>query len=313
MDDCKELIPEYLRFVKGVVDAPDLNLNVSREILQEDRLVRNIRKNLIKKVLELLSGLDKEEYEKFYAEFGAVIKEGMYTDWENKDKIADLLRYKTTKSGDKLVSLKEYVTNMKAEQKEIFYMTGDNLSVLINSPHLETLKEKDFEVLLMTDPVDEWAVQSLQEYDGKKLKSAEKGDLKLDEKVDDKKKDEYTALFDYIKAELDAKIKEVKSSSRLKDSAACLSGDDYDMSAYMEKLLKATGQNPPDVKRILELNTDHPVIARIKDLFDKDKNNPALKDYSELLLDMAIISEGGKLENPARFNKIVGDLVAGAL
>ncbi|MCP4348293.1 MAG: molecular chaperone HtpG [Desulfobacterales bacterium] len=312
MDDCKELMPEYLRFVKGVVDAPDLNLNVSREILQQDALIRNIRKNLVKKILELLAGIEKDEYENFYNEFGHVLKEGMYTDWENKDKLANLVRYKTTRSEDKLVSLKDYVLGMKSDQKEIYYITGDNISSLINSPHLEKLKEKDYEVLLMTDPVDEFVVQSLNEYEEKKLKSAEKGDLSLDED-DDKKKDEYNALFGYIKSKLDAKVKEVRPSSRLKDSVACLSGDMHDMSAYMEKLLKASGQSAPDAKRVLELNTEHPVISEIKTLFEADRDNPVLKDYSELLLDMAIISEGGKLENPSRFNKMVGDLMAGAL
>lgn len=312
MDDCKELLPEYLRFVKGVVDAPDLNLNVSREILQQDRLVKNIRKNLVKKVLDLLAGMEKEEYEKFYQEFGQVIKEGVHTDWENKDKLADLLRYKTTKSDDKLVSLKEYVENMKPDQKDIYYITGDNLSTLINSPHLEQLKEKEYEVLLMTDPVDEWVTMSLTDYKEKKLKSAEKGDLDLD-KVDDKKKDEYTALFDYIKSNLEDKIKEVKPSSRLRDSVACLSGDDYDMSAYMEKLLKASGHQGPEVKRVLELNVNHPVLSKIKALFEKDKESQVLKDYSNLLMDVAIISEGGKLENPSRFSKVIGDLMSNAL
>ncbi|QTA88877.1 molecular chaperone HtpG [Desulfonema magnum] len=312
MDDCKELLPEYLRFVKGVVDAPDLNLNVSREILQQDRLVKNIRKNLVKKVLELFAGMEKETYENFYNEFGQVIKEGAHTDWENKDKIADLLRYKTTKSDDKLVSLQDYITNMKADQKEIYYITGDNLSTLINSPHLEQLKEKDYEVLLMTDPVDEWVTMALTEYKEKKFKSAEKGDLELD-KVDDDKKDEYTTLFDYIKSNLEDKIKEVKPSSRLKDSVACLSGDDYDMSAYMEKILKASGQQAPEVKRVLELNVNHPVLSKIKALFEKDKDSQVLKDYSNLLLDMAIISEGGKLENPSQFSKMIGDLMSHAL
>jgi len=312
MEDCKELIPEYLRFVKGVVDAPDLNLNVSREILQQDRLVKNIRKNLVKKVLELLAGMEKEEYENFYSEFGQVIKEGMHVDWENKDKIADLLRYKTTKSEDKYVSLQEYVTNMKAEQEEIYFITGDNLSALMDSPHLEQLKEKDYEVLLMTDPVDEWVTMSLTEYKEKKLKSAEKGDLDLN-KVDDKKKDEHTALFDHIKSHLEDSVKEVRVSSRLKDSVSCLSGDAHDMSAYMEKLLKASGQQSPDSKRILELNVDHPVISKIKDLFEKDKESQVLKDYSNLLFDMAIISEGGKLDNPSRFSKMVGELMSNTL
>jgi len=312
MDSCKELLPEYLRFVKGVVDAPDLNLNVSREILQQDRLVKNIRKNVIKKILELLAGMDKEQYEKFYAEFGSVVKEGLHTDFENKDRIADLLRYKTSKSGDKFVSLQDYVSNMKAEQKEIYYITGDNLSTLINSPHLESLKEKDYEVLLMTDPVDEWVTMSLTEYKEKKLRSAEKGELELD-KADDKKKDEYTALFDCIKSNLESKIKEVKQSSRLKESLSCLSGDDYDMSAYMEKLLKASGQKAPEVRRVLELNVNHPVLPKIKDLFEKDKDSKKLKDYSSLLLDMAVIGEGGKVENPSQFSKMVGELMSEAL
>ncbi len=312
MDDCKELMPEYFRFVKGVVDASDLNLNVSREILQRDRLVLNIRKNLLKKLFDLLEKMDAQKYGQFYDEFGAVLKEGIYTDPASKDKIAPLARYKTTKSEDKWVSLDAYVTNMKADQKEIYFITGDKLSTLLNSPHLEKLKERDYEVLLMTDPVDEWVMQSLTEYDGKPMKSAEKGDLDLD-KVDEAKKEAYNALFGFIKGHLEDKIKEVKPSSRLKDSVACLSGDTYDMSAYMEKLLKASGQKAPVVKRVLELNMDHPVIEKIKTLYENDRDNPLLKDYSQLLMDMAVVSEGGKLDNPARFSKVVGDLMAEAM
>jgi molecular chaperone HtpG len=312
MDDCKELMPEYFRFVKGVVDASDLNLNVSREILQQDRLVLNIRKNLVKKLFDLLGKMDAEKYTPFYEEFGAVLKEGIYTDPASKDKIASLARYKTTKSGDQWVSLDEYVKNMQADQKEIYYITGDKLSALLNSPHLEKLKEKDYEVLLMTDPVDEWVAQSLTEFDGKPLKSAEKGDLDLD-KVDDVKKEAYNALFGFIKGHLEKKIKEVKPSSRLKESVSCLSGDTWDMSAYMEKLLKASGQKPPEVKRVLELNMDHPVVEKIKTLFENNRDDPALKDYSQLLFDIAVVSEGGKLDDPARFSKMVGDLLSRAM
>lgn len=312
MDDCKELMPEYFRFVKGVVDASDLNLNVSREILQQDRLVLNIQKNLVKKLIDLLEKMEDEKYNSFYDEFGAVLKEGIYTDPARKDKIASLARYKTTKSEDKWVSLDEYVKNMVEDQKEIYYITGDKLSSLLNSPHLEKLKEKDYEVLLMTDPVDEWVVQSLTEYDGKSLKSAEKGDLELD-KVDDAKKKEYNALFGFIKGQLEDKIKEVKPSTRLKDSVACLSGDAWDMSAYMEKLLKASGQKPPESKRVLELNMDHPVIEKIKALFESDREHPQLKDYSQILFDMAVVGEGGKLDNPGQFSKMVGDLMAQAM
>ena len=201
---------------------------------------------------------------------------------------------------------------MKPDQKEIYYITGDNLSMLVNSPHLEALKAKDYEVLLMTDPVDEWVVQSLQEYDGKKLKSAEKGDLKLDD-ADAASSGAFNALFGRIKSHLETKVKEVKASSHLRESVACLSGDAHDMSAYMEKLLKSSGGQPPETKRILELNTKHPVIEKINAVFEKDRNDPVLEDYSRLLLDMAVISEGGKIEDPSRFNRMVGNLMNEAL
>ena len=312
MNDCKELMPEYLRFVKGVVDAADLNLNISREILQQDRLVLNIQKNLVKKVFELLGNLDKDQYETFYKEFGAVLKEGIYTDPARKDKISKLARYYTTKGEDELISLDTYVERMQADQEFIYYITGDNLKTLVNSPHLEKLKAKDYEVLLMTDPVDEWVIQNLTEFAGKKLKSAEKGDLDLDA-VDDKKKEEYEALFGFIKGHLEEQVKEVKPSTHLKDSIACLSGEAHDVSAYMEKLLKASGQEPPAVKRVLELNLDHPFLVKIKKLFEDDRSNPVLKDYSQLLFDMAVIGEGGKIDNPSHFNRFVGEIMANAI
>ena len=308
MDNCRELIPDYLRFVKGVVDAPYLNLNVSREILQQDKLVKNIQKNIVKKVLDHLKEMDEEDYGKFYQEFGMVLKEGIHSDWENKDKIADLARYKTTRSEDNYISLKEYVGNMKPDQKEIYYMTGDNLATLMNSPHLEKLKDKDYEVLLMTDPIDEWVVQALPEYDGKALKSAEKGDLDLEDSKKDEKK-ELNDLFQFIKTELEEKVKEVKPSKRLKDSVACLSSESYDMSAYMEKIMKASGQDLPASKRVLELNPDHPVLDKLKKMYESDKNDPKLKDYSLLLYDLAVIGEGGKIENPSMFIKLVGGLL----
>ena len=312
MEDCKELVPEYLRFVKGVVDAPDLNLNVSREILQQDRLVMNIRNNLVKKVLDLLNEMSPEDYETFYEEFGPVIKEGIYTDPNKRDKIAALARYKTTRSDGKWVSLDEYVKRMQPDQKEIYYITGDDLSALSNSPLLEKLKEKSFEVLLMADPVDEWAMQSLTEFDGKPFKSAEKGDLELGEEQSSKK-EEFKALFSFIKGQLEEKVKEVKASDRLKESAACLSGEAYDMSAYMEKLMRAAGQKTPEIKRVLELNMDHPVMAKIKAIYEKDRDNEVLKDYSHMLYDLAVIAEGGKLENPGRFSRLVGEVMSQAI
>jgi molecular chaperone HtpG len=311
MDDCKELMPEYLRFVKGVVDAPDLNLNISREILQQDRLVRNIRRNLVKKILDLLKNMDPEKYEKFWEEFGAVLKIGVHTDSDNKNKIADLLRYKTTKSDGKWQSLQDYVAGMQPGQKEIYYITGENLSALIHSPLLEQLKSKDYEVLLMTDPIDEWVTQTLTEYDGKPLKSAEKGDLDLD-KVDEDKKGRYETLFKHIRAQLQDTIKEVRPSTRLTDSVACLSGNTYDMSGYMEKILKSAGQKTPENKRVLELNMAHPVMEKIHAMFEKDKNDARLNNYIHLLLDLAVIGEGGKVDDPSRFSKLVGNLMAAA-
>ncbi|PKN20462.1 MAG: molecular chaperone HtpG [Deltaproteobacteria bacterium HGW-Deltaproteobacteria-6] len=312
MENCKELMPQYLAFIKGVVDAPDLNLNVSREILQQDALVRNIKKNLVKKVLELLAGLDQEKYETFYKEFAHIFKAGISQDFDNKEKIAALMRYKTTKSDGKWVSLADYVARMNPDQKDIYYITGDNLSTLINSPHLEQLKEKDIEVLLMTDPIDEWVIRDLHEFEKKTFKSAEKGDLDLD-KTDDKKKEEYSSLFEFIKSTLGEKVKDVKLSTHLKNSIACLSGDAYDMSAYMEKILKASGQEVPPSKRVLELNMDHPLLVKIKGIYEKNKEADVLRDYTAFLYDMAVISEGGKLDDPAKFNKMIGSLTAGAI
>lgn len=312
MDDCKELLPDYLGFIQGVVDAPDLNLNVSREILQEGRLVRNIRKNLVKKIFSTFEEMDKEKFESFYNEFGQVIKAGIPTDFENKDRIASLVRYKTTKSDGKYVTLDEYIERMPEGQTDIYYITGENLNALINSPLLETLKAKDYEVLLMVDPVDEWVTQSLFKYKDKNLKSAEKGDLELD-KVDEAKKGEFTALFNFIKEKLEDKVKDVQVSNRLKDSVSCLSADDYGMSAYMEKIMKASGQDMPAQKRSLELNINHPLIAKMKNIFETDTTNPILKDYSEILLDIAIVSEGGKVDNPAGFSQRIGEIMAKSL
>ncbi|MFZ0726001.1 MAG: molecular chaperone HtpG [Desulfobacterales bacterium] len=312
MDNCRELVPEYFRFMRGVVDAPDLNLNVSREILQQDRLVRNIRRNLVKKIFEHLEEMAPETYATFWNQFGPVLKSGIYTDPENRSKIADLARYRSTRSKDGLISLKEYVARMQNGQKEIYYLTGDNLTALIDSPLLERLKEKEYEVLLMSDPVDEWVVQALTEYDGKPLKSAEKGDIDLPGVAADKR-DAYAPLFGFIKSKLQDKIKDVRPSTRLKDSLACLSGESHDPSAYMEKILKAAGQPAPESKRVLELNPDHPALENFRKIHASDPENPALADYSELLLDAAVIGEGGKPENPAHFSKLLGELMAQAL
>jgi molecular chaperone HtpG len=310
MDNCTDLMPMYLGFVKGVVDAPDLNLNVSREILQQNTLVKNIRKNLVKRLLDLFAGMEKEKYEKFYSEFGSMLKGGISTDFENREKIASLLRYKTTKSDGKWVSLHEYVERMKPEQKEIYFITGESLAMLANRPHLERLKEKDYEVLLMTDPIDEWVIRDLHEFEKKTFKSAEKGDLDLDP-ADAQTREADRAFFEAIKSELEEKVKEVKPSTHLKDSMACLSGDQYDMSPFMEKVLRAGGQEVPETKRALEVNMEHPLLRKMKTIFEKDKTSPVLKDFSLLLYDIAVVSEGGRVDNPSRFSKIIGDILAG--
>ena len=256
--------------------------------------------------------MDPEKYAQYYDEFGAVINVGIPTDYENRDRVAKLLRYRTTTSQGKFISLQDYIDRMQPDQEDIYYITGENLSALLNSPHLEKLKDRDIEVVLMSDPVDEWVVQGLREYEGKTLKSAEKGDLGLDN-IDEKRKDEFSALFEFIKGHLEEKIKEVKPSTHLKDSVACLSGDAYDMSAYMEKILKATGQKTEQAKRVLELNIEHPAILKIKALLEKDMADQVLKDYAELLLDLAIISEGGRIDDPSRFSKTIGTLMSEAL
>ena len=313
MDDCKELLPEYFGFVKGVVDAPDLNLNISREILQQDRLVLNIRKNLVKKLFDLLNGLEEDDYGKFYDEFGAILKIGIYTDPANQTKLADLARFKTTTSDGAWTSLKAYVERMPEDQKEIYYLTGDSPTTLLNSPHLEQLKAKNFEVLLMTDPVDEWVVQSLTEYDGKPLKSAEKGDLDIDADETKNQEEQFKDLFGFIRKTLQDQVKEVKPSTRLLDSVACLSGDAHDMSGYMAKIMKSAGKDLPPNKRVLELNTKHPVLDKIKQIYAADQSDARLEDYSRLLYDLAVIGEGGKIENPSQFGKLIGDLMDSAL
>ncbi len=313
MDNCKELIPDYLSFIHGVVDSSDLDLNVSREILQENAVLRLIKKNLVSKVFSTLSNMDAEKYDKFYSEFGQMLKAGAVNDFENKTKIADLIKYKTTKSKDKLISLKEYIKNMPKEQEEIYYITGENISFLLNSPRLEALKDKGYEVLLMTDPVDEWVVQSLGEYEGKKFKSAEKGEINIDKKSDKKEEDSYQNLLKFIENELKEEVKEVKISKRLKDSMVCLAGDEMGMSGYMEKIMKATGQEIPKQKRILEVNTQHPIFKKLKQIFEKDTKNVVLKNYSKLLFNIALISEGGKVDDNQDFVKIVSEIMANNL
>ncbi len=311
MENCPNCCPLSL-LRQGGGRCPDLNLNVSREILQQDALVRNIRKNLVKKLLDQLAEMASEKYEAFFQEFGAIFKAGISEDFDHRERIAGLLRYQTTRSEGKAVSLQDYVARMQPEQKEIYYLTGESLAALLNSPHLERLKAREIEVLLMTDPIDEWVIRDLREFDKKPFRSAEKGDLALD-RTDEAKKEAYSALFAFFQERLWEKVKEVKPSTHLKDSVACLSGGEHDPSANLEKILKATGQEVTGTKRVLELNMDHPLLERLKALYDRDKEAPALGDYTDLLFDLAVIAAGGKLENPSRFSRLLGDLLAGTL
>jgi len=322
MDNCEELMPPYLRFIKGVVDSADLSLNVSREILQHDRLVAMIRKNLVKKVLGTLKEMlekDREKYLKFWQAFGPVVKEGIHYDYENQEALKDLLLFASTRDSE-LTTLKEYCSRMPEDQQEIYYLTGSSREMLANSPHLEALKTKGCEVLLMTDPVDEWMLQGLAAYDEKPLKSVAKGEVSLlndEEKKEAEEKlkadeEQYASLLTFLKNTLREKIKDVKLSSRLTDSAVCLVADEHDMSASMERLLRAAGQEVPETKRILEVNPRHELVKVMFDLYKENPSDPRLTEYSELLLDQALLTEGSPIADPAKFSKLVAKLMVKA-
>jgi molecular chaperone HtpG len=320
-DKCEHLLPDYLRFMRGVVDSSDLPLNVSREILQEDVQIRKIQKNLVGKILSTLAETREktpEDYLKFYKEFGPVLKEGIHFDHANKEKIQELVLFESTKTDSgAFVSLKEYVGRMPEGQKEIYYITGTSRAVVENSPHLEICRKKEYEVLFLTDPIDEWVVQAMTEYDGKKLKSVLQGELELDtedekKEHEEKKKEaekQYGGLLGFIKEKLDDRVKEVRLSNRLTDSACCLVADEYGMNANMERILKAMNQDVPESKRVLELNADHPITRVMQKLFDKDKGNKKLDDYCELLFDQALLTEGTPVKDPLRFTRLISELM----
>ena len=321
MDDSKHLLPEYLRFMKGVVDSADLPLNVSREILQEDKTLEKIQKNLVKKILETLNKMKEKSNEKyldFYGEFGKVLKEGLYSDILNQEKLSELVLFESSKTETgKLTSLAEYVKNMPKEQTEIYYISGENRKAVENSPHLEKFKQKDYEVLFFTDPIDEFITSNLAEYKEKKLKSVGKGEIDLsDEKEKEKEKKKkdndqkkYSTVLDSIKETLKDDIKEVKISSRLTSSAVCLVSDENDISPHMEKIFKSMNQEVPVSKRILELNPNHPILNVMKSIYDNDKKDAKLTEYAELLYDQAVLAEGTPLKDPVKFAQRMADLM----
>ncbi|MCM0083624.1 molecular chaperone HtpG [Geomonas sp. Red32] len=320
-DNCEALLPDYLRFVKGVVDSSDLPLNVSREILQEDVQIKRIQKNLVGKILSTLAEMKEknpDDYLTFWAEFGPVIKEGIHFDYANKEKLQDLIIFESSKTDKgKFVSFKEYVERMPESQKEIYYITGVNRESVENSPYMEVFKKKDYEVLYLTDPVDEWVVQALHEYKEKHLKAIDRGDLELESEEEKKEKEaqkeeaqkEYGTLLSFIQETLKEKVKEVRLSSRLTESACCLVADEMGLNANMEKILKAMNQEVPEGKRILELNPDHPIMQVMTSMYEKDKGNAKLGDYCELLFDQALLTEGSPIKDPLRFTKLVSELM----
>lgn len=317
MDDAEQLMPTYLRFVRGVVDSSDLPLNVSREILQQNKAVDNLRAGSVKKILSLLEDMaknDKEKYATFWKAFGNVLKEGPGEDFANKDKIAGLLRFSSTHDDHEgqAVSLADYIGRMREGQDSIYYITADSFAAAKNSPHLEIFRKKSIEVILLHDRVDEWMVGSLNEFDGKKIESVTKGELdlgKLDGEQEKKEKEksskEFGSVIKQIKDVLGDKVKDVRTTHRLTSSPACLVKEEYDMSGNLERILQQAGQNIPQSKPIFELNPEHPLVTRLKDETDDDR----FKELTLVLFDQALLSEGGQLEDPATFVKRFNELL----
>ncbi|GHU03002.1 chaperone protein HtpG [Betaproteobacteria bacterium] len=319
MDDAEQLMPLYLRFVRGLVDSNDLPLNISREILQESKDIETIRGGCVKKVLSMLEGLadseeaaEKEKYGKFWTEFGRVFKEGAGEDFANKERIAKLLRFASTHTDtpDETVSLADYVARMKEGQEKIYYVTAETFTAAKNSPHLEIFRKKGLEVLLLSDRVDEWVSGYLTEFDGKQLQSVAKGGLDLGKLEDEAEKkeaeqaaDEYKELIDKIKTTLGEKVKDVRVTHRLTDSPSCIVADEHDMGGNLARILKSAGQKAPEMKPILEINPKHPAVQRLK--YEEGR----FDDWANLLLEQATLAEGGTLDDPAGFVKRINDLM----
>jgi len=306
MDDAEELLPRYLRFVKGVIDTNDLPLNVSRELLQKDKALEKIRLASIKKILGLVERLSKtDDYQKFWTTFGRVLKEGIVEDEPHRERISKLLRFSSTVEGgdEPTVGFSDYVSRMKEDQTDIFYITADSFATAKNSPHIEYFLSKGIEVLLLHDPIDEWVTSHLTEFDGKKLKSIVHADLDeekdggAEEAEDSEDEKEHGEFLDKMKTLLSDKVADVRASKRLTSSPACLVSSAASPSANMERLLQAAGQQVPESKRILELNMDHPIIT----LIQKEKNEDKMKSWSNYLFGQSIVAEGGKLDDPAAF------------
>ena len=317
MDDADQLMPYYLRFVRGLVDSDDLPLNVSREILQHNKLIDTIRSGSIKKVLGLLEGMAKdapETYREFWKQFGKVLKEGPGEDFTNKERIARLLRFSSTEtdSEEQTVSLEDYIGRMQDGQDSIYYVTADSFAAAKNSPHLQIFRRKGIEVLLLSDRVDEWLVSHLTEFDGKKLASIAKGELDLDKLADDKEKeaarkteDEYADLVKRMQEVLSDRVNTVRVSQRLTDSPSCLVMGEHDMAVHMQQMLKQAGHEVPVTKPDLEINPGHALVSRLKD----ESDDARFGRWSNVLLDQAMLSEGGQLEDPVGFVNRLNELL----
>ncbi|PZG24162.1 molecular chaperone HtpG [Micromonospora craterilacus] len=324
MDDCDALMPNYLRFVKGVVDAHDLSLNISREILQQDRQIRAVRRRLVKKVLatvkEVKTG-QPERYRTFWTEFGPAVKEGLIDDTDNRDTLLEILSVASTHDQAELTDLAGYVGRMKDGQTDIYYATGENRATIENSPHMEAFRAKGYEVLLLTDPVDEVWVEQVGSYDGRTLRSVAKGQVDLDTEEErteaeaerERQRAEYADLLGWMGGVLTDSVKEVRLSTRLTTSPACVVGDAHDLTPTLEKMYRAMGHEVPKVKRILEVNPGHPLVAGLRKAHEQGGTEASLAETAELLYGMALLAEGGDLADPSRFARILADRLARTL
>ena len=316
MDDAEHLMPAYLRFVRGVIDSADLPLNISREILQENRQIQSIRNGAVKRVLDLLGGIAKDEPEKyatFWEHFGRVLKEGVVEDDRNREQIAKLLRFASTRDSEdaQTVTLDDYVSRMKEGQKGIYYITADGYRTARNSPHLEVFDKHGLEVLLLADPIDEWLVMHLTEFDGRPLTSVTKGELDLgdvaseDEPSESEADDDHAPLLEWFREALSERIKDVRVTRRLSTSPACLVSEEYELSRHLERILDAAGQKVDSTKPTLEINPGHPMVTRLAEESDPSRR----QDWAELIFDQALLSEGGRLDDPAAFVRRMNELI----